>query len=372
MSLRAYAFAVDQIYAASVNPEAWGAAMEAIRRGFEASVVAFVAAAPSYRPIMANAGLPDEARASYEEYYGRIDHVAKRFQRRATGLDEALPGGAFAPPEERRRSEFFRDWALPVGMGHGFVAGTAFWRADAINWLAVVGHPDQSRIEDDDNVRSLRLLLPHIRRAADLQTRMEDGPVQFASATDVLAQLRHAVALLRDGGTLSYVNPAGEVLLANRDGLWIDHAGALHASRTADEAALRRLIWLATRGDDLGVRTGGRLLIAREASRLPLLLYIVPTNKESSFASAMAIAVDPQGRATISAADMQEIFGLTRAEADTARRVVCGLGLQRVADEAGVTLSTVRVQLQRVFEKTGTHRQAELVRLVDSLQAGIH
>ena len=46
-----------------------------------------------------------------------------------------------------------------------------------------------------------------------------------------------------------------------------------------------------------------------------------------------------------------------------------GHGLQAVANELRVTLSTVRVYLQRVFEKTGTHRQAELVRLLIELEA---
>ncbi|MFD0325598.1 helix-turn-helix transcriptional regulator [Lysobacter gummosus] len=41
-----------------------------------------------------------------------------------------------------------------------------------------------------------------------------------------------------------------------------------------------------------------------------------------------------------------------------------GHGLQHVANALGVTLSTVRIHLQHVFEKTNTHRQAELVRLL--------
>ena len=57
----------------------------------------------------------------------------------------------------------------------------------------------------------------------------------------------------------------------------------------------------------------------------------------------------------------------TPAEAEIAIRVVRGHGLQYVADELRVTLSTVRVHLQRVFEKTGAHRQAELVRMLSEL-----
>jgi DNA-binding CsgD family transcriptional regulator len=60
---------------------------------------------------------------------------------------------------------------------------------------------------------------------------------------------------------------------------------------------------------------------------------------------------------------------LTPAEEKVALRVLCGHGLQYAADELHVGTSTVRVHLQRVFEKTGTHRQAELVRLLNEIEA---
>jgi DNA-binding CsgD family transcriptional regulator len=40
-----------------------------------------------------------------------------------------------------------------------------------------------------------------------------------------------------------------------------------------------------------------------------------------------------------------------------------------VADKLCVGLSTVRVHLQRAFEKTQTHRQAELAKLLVELEA---
>jgi DNA-binding CsgD family transcriptional regulator len=48
-----------------------------------------------------------------------------------------------------------------------------------------------------------------------------------------------------------------------------------------------------------------------------------------------------------------------------------GDGLQSVAERMRVSLSTVRAHLQHVFEKTGTRRQAELARLLLSLETGL-
>jgi DNA-binding CsgD family transcriptional regulator len=62
------------------------------------------------------------------------------------------------------------------------------------------------------------------------------------------------------------------------------------------------------------------------------------------------------------------LFNLTEAESVVARSVQRGHGLHPVADELSVSLATVRAHLQHVFEKTGTHRQAELVRLLWNIQ----
>jgi DNA-binding CsgD family transcriptional regulator len=78
--------------------------------------------------------------------------------------------------------------------------------------------------------------------------------------------------------------------------------------------------------------------------------------------TALVLIVDHEREADLLPADLQAIYHLTPAEAEVALRVLRGHGLQSVADELRVSLSTVRVHLQRVFEKTGTHRQAELVR----------
>jgi DNA-binding CsgD family transcriptional regulator len=54
-------------------------------------------------------------------------------------------------------------------------------------------------------------------------------------------------------------------------------------------------------------------------------------------------------------------FGLTKAEARLALSLAAGASLPSMAKAFDVKLTTVRSQLQQVFAKTGTSRQAELV-----------
>lgn len=61
---------------------------------------------------------------------------------------------------------------------------------------------------------------------------------------------------------------------------------------------------------------------------------------------------------------LEERYGLTHAEARVAARLGRGLAVKEIAAELHVGVETVRTHLKRVYAKTGTRRQAELVRLV--------
>jgi DNA-binding CsgD family transcriptional regulator len=61
-------------------------------------------------------------------------------------------------------------------------------------------------------------------------------------------------------------------------------------------------------------------------------------------------------------------FSLSPAQLRLAERLASGLELATAAADLGVSVNTVRTQLRRMFEKTGTHNQAALVsRLMNTL-----
>ena len=60
------------------------------------------------------------------------------------------------------------------------------------------------------------------------------------------------------------------------------------------------------------------------------------------------------------------LFGLTPAEAGLVLAVASAHSLEEAARHAGISLNTAKTQLQSAFEKTGTGRQAELVKLIFS------
>ncbi len=69
-----------------------------------------------------------------------------------------------------------------------------------------------------------------------------------------------------------------------------------------------------------------------------------------------------------SARRIGQAFGLTGAEARLAAELVEGAGVEGIALKFGISRDTARNQLKAIFSKTGTHRQAELVLLLNEFR----
>ena len=83
----------------------------------------------------------------------------------------------------------------------------------------------------------------------------------------------------------------------------------------------------------------------------------------------MVSLVENEGPGIPQAVFLENRFGLTPAQARLAIHLVEGNSLRSSAKALGVKYETVRTYLKSVFQKTGTHRQAELVLTVFSAMA---
>ena len=81
--------------------------------------------------------------------------------------------------------------------------------------------------------------------------------------------------------------------------------------------------------------------------------------------------IDPGRFSDPTPPQLQRQFGLTPAEAEIACEIVKGEGLVTCARRMGISRATASTHLQRIFEKTGTKRQAQLVRAVLALRPAI-
>jgi DNA-binding CsgD family transcriptional regulator len=80
--------------------------------------------------------------------------------------------------------------------------------------------------------------------------------------------------------------------------------------------------------------------------------------------AAAVFVTDPEATMANLQRTLCELFALTKAEARLAEVLLGGGGLKPAADRLGITINTAKTHLQRVFQKTNTQRQSELVRVI--------
>jgi len=166
-------------------------------------------------------------------------------------------------------------------------------------------------------------------------------------------------------------NRAGDSWLAG-DAVVVSRLGRLGSPRPALEEKLRQLLIGATRGRD-GARTGGAITLYRGGESQPHQLLVLPLRPDAKLAEtwqrplALLVVVDPKAGASVGLDKLQALFGFTLAEARVAAALAEGKSVEEFARSTQVSAHTAKAQLKAALEKTGTHRQAELVRAVLSL-----
>jgi len=75
------------------------------------------------------------------------------------------------------------------------------------------------------------------------------------------------------------------------------------------------------------------------------------------------VITEPATDADAIAWRLRQLYELTAAEARVAAQIALGRTVEDIAGAYGVKAVTLRTQLRAVFQKTGTRRQPDLVRL---------
>jgi DNA-binding CsgD family transcriptional regulator len=184
----------------------------------------------------------------------------------------------------------------------------------------------------------------------------------YESAMNAIA---HAFLIVDRGRSIVFHNKAAKEWLARRPGLRIA-GGRLRGHCVSTESALENLVVAATAGKQ-GTRKGGALALPHPDG-FDWQVFIVPlrTHHDGGDACAMVVIGDQNRKAGVTIAQLREVFALTSAEARLAVALCNGKFVTAFALEAKVSVHTVRAQLSATLHKTGTHRQADMVRLLNA------
>jgi DNA-binding CsgD family transcriptional regulator len=155
------------------------------------------------------------------------------------------------------------------------------------------------------------------------------------------------------------------------DGLELSH-GALRCVHPIDSAALDNLIARLGRSSGLNESDVPSPVVVRRPLKRPLVVHGVHLKGMASavFSPARSILLISDTGVPAAGAPVDVIrqaFGLTPAEAALVAHLERELPLSAAAELMGISVETARSHLKRVFGKTDTNRQSDLLRLIGRL-----
>lgn len=352
---------VSGIYAAVITPERWDMTIADIGRAFD-SGGALVVTDGTAR-ILKHAAIPTEAAASYAAYFAPLDHVLRAVETGPVGI--VRPGAELM--WSYQRSEFTADWARPNGFDDGMFVRLN--DAPVTTSLALATAKQSKRFDTAENVALVHHLVPHLQQALRMQIHLDDLTHRGGDLAGASESVRQAIVVVAPGRRPVYTNSAAERVLSSDDGLRI-HRGRLEAATPRADAQLQDAIAAALNPDNLDC-CAGSFVCARPSGRRPYIVHVLPIDQTTITpprnGRVIVVIVDPEPQPEPPPMLLQRLFGLTKSEAQIAVMVTRAEGLKPIAEELSVSVTTVKTHLQHVFDKTGTHRQAELVRLVLTL-----
>ena len=242
----------------------------------------------------------------------------------------------------------------------------------SVMWI--IHDPIERRGWSSEQIRLIRQLQPHVRQSVLVCHTLAEAAVTGTSAAQLLASPHLGVIHLDRRGRIMTANDRALKILRQGDGL-ADEDGFLCTPMPGENAELSRLLSRAL--PPFGMQGyAGSMAITRPLSSPSgqLALHVTPVGDDyphfrTRRLGAIALVVEPASPVHADPVHVRTALGLAPMESRLAVALAAGQTLQDFARENDSSYETSRWHLKQIFRKLGISRQAELVRLVQSLAA---
>ncbi len=258
-----------------------------------------------------------------------------------------------------RSTEFYNEWWLPQGVGGGSLAANVVSHSGAT--ASVTVHAPISKIGFERGEKKLfGEIVQHLTRSVTILRRL-----QMAQLITNQAQAEMACGFL-------VVDRSGTVLHSHSQTLtWLEALDLIQKGRNKVQIAPGPVKAMLQRAIEKAEGSAMNLS-DREGSQMRLV--VIPCSPGKSLSP---VIIDRPAALIWLTSDerikkermkrLSEAFSLTPAETRIAMEACAGGGRREIAMRCGLSSSTIRSHLEAIYSKTGVHRQAELVHLVETI-----
>ncbi|MDQ8700624.1 LuxR C-terminal-related transcriptional regulator [Hyphomicrobium sp. LHD-15] len=280
-------------------------------------------------------------------------------------LEEPLVQSNATPREGWHSNGWCRDICEPRGL-HDAVCIPLVRNSQTLGVITFGRYLHDGEFEDDE-IRGLRLIAPHLRRAVTISQLLKQDAITSLTFSDVLDKIASGAVLVDEAMSIVHANAAAQVMLKAGEPISA-RDGKLDLRNAVTNTVLRDAVAQAARRDpDLERRSID--IPARFPDGLSAVIQVLPLRHRSS-----AYGIERRAAAAIfiaSAADPPRLpadavallYDLTPAELRVFELIVAGKTLDEISKQLTIALPTAKSHLGRVFDKTGCSRQSELIAL---------
>lgn len=370
VQLKRFSAVVEAIYDCALDAQKWRQALPQIADLLESQSSTFA--------------IHDMARSEGQRFfdYGIPEAEVRRYFETYAALNPLIPAITFMPvgepwrlqdmvdQDEYRESRFYKEWAKPAQQSDlmGILALRAGSRVATHAVCRELAKPRYSRAD----VAVYGLLAPHICRSLAISDALNLKDVTAQTFENALEGLRAGVFLVSREGRVVHMNRSA------RDQIAAGRAVTVVAQRlTPVDADAARSLWQAVHDawtDEAATPPGGHVIAlpSRGDGGDPgLLASVLPLERgqrhdiSRPFAAVAAVFVqNPEVTPPLPGEAFARLYKLTPGELRVLLAMMPGLQIPEIATVLGITATTVKTHLTRIYDKTGAKRQSDLVALV--------
>lgn len=279
-----------------------------------------------------------------------------------------------AGEREPLNSDFYLKWVRPLGF-RDVIGVLVLKSGKRVAWFSVTRSTVQSQFTDKD-LRQMSLLSPHICRALLISDALDLRTITAARLEQTVDHLSTGIFLTEDGSRISYMNSSAEHILKKGGTLKVTN-GRLTAAQSGVRDRLANALAQSVAGK-APHSTGQHAIALPHEEGGGLIAKVLPLqwrdgrNPLAPLPGTAAVFVQDPAEATDPPTQaFAMLYGLSVAEERVLERIVKGQTPREAADELGLSLPTVKSHLQKLFDKTDTGRQAQLVQLFERLRPSV-
>jgi DNA-binding CsgD family transcriptional regulator len=360
---------LDAVYDAATAFERWPVALDRLGQAFGCSYVGLIDR--NLRTLEGRAsavGIDLAGQREYFEVWSKHDLLRRWTRTYRPGAIET--DREILPRADLLRSDYYNCFLKPRDMH--MVMRITLATEDGFRKFISFTRPASLGDYGTADIEHCRRLMPHLQRAAQVAQCVEDSSLRLVAFSDVLEQSAKGLLLLDRTGRVVFVNRAARAMAEGSCGLQLRRE-RVEAMTRDDNVVLQRLIAgaIGTMGRVEAARGGVMRLAAATPDAQGLSIAVAPLAGMTAWSGrspvAFVLVSDPRADSRRPEAMLRELFGLTAAETRVAERLMTGDSPEQAAHALGVSVTTVRWHLASLYRKTGTNRQAVLVRLLLSM-----